>query len=256
MQLAHDFLSVGGELGGHDRGRGRTFVAGVVDLKLLHFDGLAVDPGHAEAHLELGQVGDDDLLAAVDLDEGRKAAPELQRPARELQRADEDRLARGVLGEEGADPGPLLAVRVLLVGQLADRVGVGAGLPGEGTTARGEVALVAGGLDQAVHGGPDEGGVEVLVAPAGEDGALALVVGALRARVGYRVAADIGLDAAVEVRAVELAEPDRRDVEVQFRRVDVLADGHVDLQRLEVGRLGEGPPEVDHVPRELGLFVG
>ena len=183
------------------------------------------------------------------------AAPELERPARELERGDEDRLAGGFLGQEGTDPGPLLAVLVLLVGKFPDRVGVGAGLPGEGATTRGEVALVACGLGQPVPGWTDEGGIEVLLAPAGENRALALVVGALRARVRHRVAADVGLDAAVEVSLVQLADSDRRDVEVELGRIDVVADRHVDLQRLEVGRLGDGPPEVDHVPRQFRLFV-
>ena len=183
------------------------------------------------------------------------AAPELERPARELERADEDRLAGGFLGQEGTDPGPLLAVLVLLVGKFPDRVGVGAGLPGEGAATRGEIALVTRGLGQPVPGRTHERRVEVLVAPAGEDRALALVVGALRAGVRHGVTTDVGLDASVEVRVVQLAEPDWRDVEVELGRVDVVADRHVDLQRLEVRRLGDAPPEVDHVPRQFRPLV-
>ena len=82
------------------------------------------------------------------------------------------------------------------------------------------------------------------------------MVVALGAGVRDRIAADVALDAPVEVSVVQLAQTDGCDVEVEFGRVDIVADGHVDLQRLEVGRLGHRPPEVHHVPRQLGLLAG
>ena len=101
----------------------------------------------ANADFECGELGDVYFLATIDFNEGGMTFPEGEGAAGEFEGADEGEVPSGLVGHEGADPGPFLAIFVFLVAQFAQRVGVSAFAPGVGAATGGEVALVARSLD-------------------------------------------------------------------------------------------------------------